>query len=73
MPYEFTEFDYEPETQASSAHGGKPPSKLTATGVLDPPAPLLPTARVPRLLAAFLLGGIGAFVIFELCSLLLGR
>jgi hypothetical protein len=82
MAYEFTDFEYEPETQASSGHGGQPPSLWTAAGVLDPPVPpkrppgpipLLLTPRVLRIIATVLLAGIGALVLFELFILLHGR
>ena len=39
MPYEFTEFEREPEPQPSSSHGGGPPRKITGVGLLDPPVP----------------------------------
>jgi hypothetical protein len=39
MPYEFTEYEPEPEPQASSGRAGRPPRKLTTAGVLDPPVP----------------------------------
>lgn len=39
MPYEFTEYEAEPEPQASSGRAGRPPRKNTAAGVLDPPVP----------------------------------
>jgi len=39
MPYEFTEYEPEPEPQASSGRAGGPPRKLTAADVLDPPVP----------------------------------
>jgi hypothetical protein len=39
MPYEFTEYEHEPEPQASSGRAGSPPRRLTAAGVLDPPVP----------------------------------
>jgi hypothetical protein len=37
MPYEFTEYEREPEPRASSGRAASPPHKLTAAGVLDPP------------------------------------
>ena len=39
MPYEFTEYEPEPEPQASSGRAGSPPRKLTTAGVLDRPVP----------------------------------
>lgn len=39
MPYEFTEREYELETQASSSRGGHPPRKITGVGILDPSVP----------------------------------
>ena len=82
MAYEFREFEYEPETQASSAHGGLPPGLWTAAGILDPPMPprrppgpirLFPMARVPRIIGAILLAAIGALMLFEFFLLFHGR
>jgi hypothetical protein len=82
MACEFREFEYEPEAQAASAHGGLPPGIWTTAGVLDPPIPpkrppgpirLFPTARVPRIIATILLAGIGAVMLFELLLLFHGR
>jgi hypothetical protein len=39
MPYEFTEHEYEPETQSSSSRGGYPPRKITGVGILEPSMP----------------------------------
>jgi len=39
MPYQFTEWEPEPEPQASSSRAGGPPRKTTAVGTLDPPVP----------------------------------
>ena len=63
MPYEFTEHEHEPETQASSSRGGHPPRKITGVGILDPSMPsrrqnpLLPisTPVFVRILAAIML------------------
>ncbi|MFY9733292.1 MAG: hypothetical protein WB723_10040 [Candidatus Acidiferrales bacterium] len=74
MPYEHRERDYEPETQASSSRGGKPPRKITGVGVLDPPVPPrkqprplgpIPASWLVRIFAVMLL--IGLFV----CAILL--
>ena len=39
MPYEFAEWDDEPEAQAGSSRAGGPPRKSVGIGVLDPPGP----------------------------------
>jgi len=68
VPYEFTQYEPEPEPLASSAHSGVPPRKLTGIGLLDPPVPprkpIGPIPRIPaslllRIVAALLLAGIG--------------
>ncbi len=74
MPYEFSEWEHEPETQASSSRGGGPPRKMTGVGLLDPTVPpkrqgpLFPisAAMVLRIFAAILLFGIlvGMFLLF---------
>ena len=46
MPYEFNEWEQEPETQAFSSRGGGPPRKITGVGILDPSVP--PTRQGPR-------------------------
>ena len=45
MPHEFTEWEYEPETQAASARGGGPPRNHTGVDVLDPLGPPQPPVR----------------------------
>jgi hypothetical protein len=78
MPYEFTEWEPEPEPLASSAHSGAPPRKRIGVGVLDPPVPpRKPVAPIPgipastllRIFAALLLAGIGV----ALVTMLLGQ
>jgi hypothetical protein len=39
MAYDFREFEYEREPQASSARGGGPPRHRSVAGVLDLPLP----------------------------------
>ncbi|HUE42826.1 MAG TPA: hypothetical protein VMP12_04640 [Candidatus Sulfotelmatobacter sp.] len=39
MPYEFAEWDDEPEAQAGSSRAGGPPRKSVGSGVMDPPGP----------------------------------
>jgi hypothetical protein len=39
MAYEFTEWDDQPEVQASSVHSGGPPRKGTVIGILGPGEP----------------------------------
>jgi len=74
MPYEFNEWEHEPETQTSSARGGGPPRKMTGVGLLDPTVPpkrqgpLLPisAAMLMRIFAAIILVGllVGIFLLF---------
>src|SRR5205085_2258688 len=50
MPYEFAENEFELEPEASSAHSGGPPGKLTGIGILDPPVPpRRPPGPIPAL------------------------
>ena len=39
MPYEFTEWEQEPEPQASFSRSGSPPRKHAGIGFVDPPEP----------------------------------
>lgn len=56
MPYEFTEWEHEPEAQASSHRSGIPPRKSTGAGVLDPPVPpKKPVGPIPGIPASLLL------------------
>jgi hypothetical protein len=76
MPYEFAEWDEEPEAQVGSRRGGGPPRNSVGIGVLDPPGPPSkpgqPFVSLPgftnRILAALFLAAlalaIGAFVHF---------
>jgi hypothetical protein len=68
MPYEFTPWETEPETLASSSRSGGPPRKTTGIGVLDPPVPprrpvgpipQIPASLVLRIFAVLLLVAIG--------------
>jgi hypothetical protein len=66
MPYEFTEWEQEPEPQVSASRAGGPPRKTTVVGILDPPVPpkrqnpLTPIAGslFMRIFAAIILIGI---------------
>jgi hypothetical protein len=62
MPYRFTEWEQDPEPQASSARTGGPPRKSTTIGVLDPPIPPRrppgPIPSIPPSLWSRVLGGI---------------
>ena len=74
MPYEFDEWEHEPETQTSSSHGGGPPRKITEVDLLDPTEPpkrqdpLLPISATMfmRIFAAIILVGmlVGMFLLF---------
>ena len=75
MPYEFAEYEDEPEPEAASARGGGPPRKLTGAGVLDPPfpprkppgpIPAAPTSLLFRIFAGLLLVALAAATLFLL-------
>ncbi|PYT81916.1 MAG: hypothetical protein DMG40_08110 [Acidobacteria bacterium] len=75
MPYEFAENEFELEPEASSAHSGGPPGKLTGIGILDPPVPprrppgpipALPASLFLRILGGLLLLGLTAGILFSL-------
>jgi hypothetical protein len=75
MPYEFAENEFELVPEASSAHTGGPPRKLTGIGVLDPPVPprrppgpipAAPTSLFLRVLGGLLLLGLTAGILFLL-------
>lgn len=61
MAYEFTEWEQEPEPQASGRSGG-PPRKSSAIGMLDPPfppkKPVGPIPGIPTSLWPRVFGGI---------------
>jgi hypothetical protein len=58
MAYEFTEWEQEPEPQASSGHSVVPPRTITGVGVLDPSVPpKKPPSALLRILAALVLVG----------------
>jgi hypothetical protein len=66
MPYEFAEWDDEPEVQAGSRRTGGPPRKSIGIGVIDPPGPPskqgFPSLNLPRfanrVLAALILAAL---------------
>jgi hypothetical protein len=74
MPYEFNEWEHEPETQTSSSRGGGPPRKMTGVGLLDPTVPpkrqgpLLPISATMfmRIFATIILVSmlVGMFLLF---------
>jgi hypothetical protein len=68
MAHEFTEYEYEPEAEAASSHGGGPPSRLTGVGVLDP---LLPPRRPSGARHSLLLRILGAVVLLGVVAGLL--
>jgi hypothetical protein len=56
MAYTFTEWEQEPEAQASSGRTGGPPRKSIGIGVLDPPVPpKKPVGPIPGIPASLLL------------------
>lgn len=64
MPYEFAENEFELEPEASSAHSGGPPRKLTGIGVVDPPVPpKRPPGPIPGLPASLLLRILGGLIL----------
>lgn len=62
MPYEFTEWEQEPEPQASFSRSGSPPGKHTGIGFLDPPGPpkqpAIPWSALSRGFALLILLGL---------------
>src|ERR1700730_19192058 len=76
VPYDFSEYEPDPEPQASGRFGG-PPRESTGIGVLDPPVPPkrppgpIPDARtslVWRIAAALLLAGLAVMTFFMLIA-----
>jgi hypothetical protein len=64
VAYEFTEYESEPEPQASFARGGGPPRKRTGVGVLDPPVPpKRPPGPIPAAPASLLWRIVGALLL----------
>ena len=56
MPYEFTEWEQEPEPKESSGRSAIPPRTIIGVGVLDAPVPSKKTPSVLlRILAALVL------------------
>ena len=69
MPYEFAEYEFELEPEASSAHCGGPPRKLTGVGVLDPPVPpKRPPRPIPAARASLFLRILGGLLLLALVS-----
>lgn len=71
MPYEFTEYPVEPEPQAASSRGTRPPRKAVGVDLLDAPggssSELIPIRlRLPLWLAALLV--LGAVILLLLLS-----
>ena len=74
MPYEFTEWEPDPEPEPSCSRVGGPPRKVTGIGILDPPlppkrqGPLLPLAGpfLSRVFAAVVLIGIAGLILLLL-------
>jgi hypothetical protein len=71
MPYEFTEYPVEPEPQAASSRGTRPPRKGIGVDLLDAPGgspfELIPAQlRFPLWLGALLL--VGSIIILLILS-----
>jgi hypothetical protein len=75
VPYDFAEYEFELDPQASSARGGGPPRKRAGVGVLDPPIPpkrppgpipTVPSSLLFRVFAGLLLAGLAAAILFLL-------
>jgi hypothetical protein len=75
VPYDFAEYEFELDPQASSARGGGPPRKRTGVGVVDPPIPpkrppgpipTVPSSLLFRAFAGLLLAGLAAAILFLL-------
>ena len=80
MPYEFTQWEDEPEPQTSSARSGSPPRKHTEIGILDPPEPpkrplgaipAIPWSSVLRGFALLILVGVALGIVLLLLRALL--
>jgi hypothetical protein len=75
MAYEFTQWEQEPEPQASSGRSGGPPRKSPGIGVLDPPfppkKPVGPIPRAPASRWSRILGGVILVVLVAAIFLLL--
>src|SRR5262249_11161885 len=67
MPYEFSEQEPEAKTQASGAHRGGPPDKLTAVATLDPFLPREPVGQYPSALGRVVAAG---FVVLLIAALI---
>jgi hypothetical protein len=71
MPHEFTEWEQEPEPQASSGRTGGPPHKSTGVGVLDPPVPpKKPLGFIPGIPASLLLRILAGILLVVIVSAL---
>jgi hypothetical protein len=75
MPYDFAEYEFELDPQASSARSGGPPRKCAGVGVVDPPIPpkrppgpipTVPSSLLFRVFAGLLLAGLAAAILFLL-------
>jgi hypothetical protein len=72
MPYEFTEWEREPEAQASSGRSAIPPRKFSGVGVLDAPVPpKKPVGPIPGVPASMLLRIVAGFVLLAMVSSIL--
>lgn len=73
MLYVFTEWEEEPEAQASSGHSTIPPRKFSGVGVLDPPVPpKKPLGPIPGIPPSLLLRIVAGLVLLAVVSSILG-
>ena len=68
MAYEFREFEYEREPQASSTRGGGPPRHSSVAGVLDLPLPpgAPHAAPAPRLVTALAVASLAGLALYAI-------
>ena len=71
MPYEFSEWEQEPEPLASSGRSGGPPRKSIGIGVLDPPVPpKRPIGPIPGISASVILRIIAGIILLGIAGMI---
>ena len=71
MHYEFTEWEHEPEAEASPSRIGGPPRKVTGIGILDPPLPPKRQSPLPPLAGSFLARVFAAVILIVIVGVIL--